>query len=90
MYNESPVIDNPVITIAGVVPGNQGPSISIAGVAMGTPTVAHWFTAYPDGEAIYVKELRNAERRAVRAAKVAQLQPKRSRRGLPAATPKAA
>ncbi|HEX6597225.1 MAG TPA: hypothetical protein VF045_09830 [Acidimicrobiales bacterium] len=90
MYNEQPVIDNPVITIAGVVPGNRGPSLSIAGATMGTPTVAHWFTAYPNGESIYVRELRNAERRAVLAARVTPLQPKRSRRGLPAATPKAA
>jgi len=82
--------ENPVITIAGVIPGNQGPSISMAGVTFGTPTAAEWFTAYPSGEAIYVNQLRNAERKAALAAKVTKLQPTRSRRGLPVATPKAA
>ncbi len=106
--------ENPIITIAGVVPGgtemewdtayynpdahirhrvarppsNQGPSISMAGVVAGSPK-APWDTAYPDGESIYVAELRNAERRAALAAGRKALRAKKPRRELATGKPRA-
>jgi hypothetical protein len=80
---------NPDVAVTGDLgrrrPHN-GPSLSIAGAMPGGPT-ASWRTAYPDGESIYVAELRNAEARAAlprREAQVVSL-PTRTRRVVPQA-----
>ena len=39
----------------------------------GAPTMAHWRTAYPNGEGIYVQALRNADQRALARAERAEV-----------------
>ena len=59
---------------------SRGPSISMAGVMPGAPTVTHWQTAYPNGESIYVAQLRRAEAKAALEGKVRELPRRPSRR----------
>ena len=43
----------------------RGPVGTIAGMAPGAPSFPGWQTAYPNGESIYVAELRRTEAKAL-------------------------
>ena len=59
---------------------SHGPTISRGGMVSGAPTFPQWYTAYPNGESIYVAALRRAEAKAALEGKVRELPRRTSQR----------